>query len=95
MCHPRQSDRPHPGITRPPFGRASPGLDEAIGRGGPFGGASPEAGRVAYGDIAILTRNNVQVEQMTRWLLEDGIRVSSERTSDITRNRIVQEVVAF
>ena len=23
---------------------------------------------------------------MTRWLLEDGIRVSSERTSDITRN---------
>lgn len=51
--------------------------------------------RFAYGDIAILTRNNVQVEQMTRWLLEDGIRVSSERTSDITRNRIVQEVVAF
>ncbi|MBI3618282.1 MAG: UvrD-helicase domain-containing protein, partial [Candidatus Omnitrophica bacterium] len=52
-------------------------------------------GRFAYGDIAVLTRNNVQVEQMTRWLLEDGIRVSSERTSDITRNRIVQEVVAF
>ena len=61
----------------------------------PFGEASPEAGRVAYGDIAILTRNNVQVERMTRWLLEGGIRVSSERTSDITRNRIVQEVVAF
>lgn len=52
-------------------------------------------GRFAYGDIAVLTRNNVQVEQMTRWLLEDGIRVSSERTSDITLNRIVQEVVAF
>ena len=51
--------------------------------------------RFAYGDIAILTRNNVQVEQMTRWLLEDGIRVSSERTSDITQNRIVQEVIAF
>ena len=52
-------------------------------------------GRFAYGDIAILTRNNVQVEQMTRWLLEDGIRVSSERTSDITQNRIVQEIIAF
>ena len=52
-------------------------------------------GRVAYGDIAILTRNNVQVEQMTRWLLEDGIRISSERTSDITRNRIAQEVIVF
>ena len=52
-------------------------------------------GRRAYGDIAVLTRNNVQVEQVTRWLLEDGIRVSSERTSDITQNRIVQEVIAF
>lgn len=52
-------------------------------------------GRAAGGDIAVLTRNNVQVEQMTRWLLEDGIRVSSERTSDITQNRIVQEVIAF
>ncbi len=52
-------------------------------------------GRAACGDIAVLTRNNVQVEQMTRWLLEDGIPVSSERTSDITRNRVVQEVIAF
>ncbi len=52
-------------------------------------------GRVAYGDIAVLTRNNTQVEQMTRWLLEDGIPVASERTSDTTQNRIVQEVIAF
>ena len=52
-------------------------------------------GRVAYGDIAVLTRNNVQVEEMTHWLLEDGIPVSSERTSDVTQNRIVQEVIAF
>ncbi|HCI44703.1 MAG TPA: hypothetical protein DE315_04130 [Candidatus Omnitrophica bacterium] len=51
--------------------------------------------RVAYGDIAVLTRNNVQVGQMTRWLLEDGIPVSSERTSDITQNRVVQEIIAF
>ncbi|MBI5150023.1 MAG: UvrD-helicase domain-containing protein [Candidatus Omnitrophica bacterium] len=56
---------------------------------------SLRAGRVACGDIAVLTRNNVQVEQMTRWLLEDGIPVSSERTSDITQNRIVQEIITF
>lgn len=52
-------------------------------------------GRFPYQDIAILTRNNTQVQQMTHWLLEEGIQVASERTSDITQNRIVQELISF
>ncbi len=51
--------------------------------------------RYAYEEIAILTRNNAQVEQLTRWLLEDGIPVSSERTSDVTKDSVVGEIIAF
>ena len=51
--------------------------------------------RFADADIAILTRNNTQVEQMTGWLLEKGIPVESERTSDITRNALIQELMSF
>lgn len=46
-------------------------------------------------DIAILTRSNAQVGQMTNWLLEEGIPVESERTSDITQNGLIQELVSF
>ncbi len=51
--------------------------------------------RFACADIAVLTRNNTQVEQMTGWLLEKGIPVESERTSDITQNALIQELMAF
>lgn len=51
--------------------------------------------RYRYQDIAVLTRSNAQAEQMTNWLLEAGVPVESERTSDITRNSLVQELVSF
>jgi len=46
-------------------------------------------------DIAILTRSNSQIEQLTTWLLEEGIQVDSERTSNIKENEIIQELVFF
>ncbi|MFA5087859.1 MAG: UvrD-helicase domain-containing protein [Candidatus Omnitrophota bacterium] len=46
-------------------------------------------------DIAILTRSNLQVEQLTSWLLEERIAVDSERTSNIKENFLIQELVAF
>jgi ATP-dependent exoDNAse (exonuclease V) beta subunit len=52
-------------------------------------------GRFSLGEIAILTRSNAQVGEMTHWLLEAGIPVESERTSDITQNTLIQEVMAF
>ncbi len=51
--------------------------------------------RYRYQDIAVLTRSNAQAEQMTNWLLEAGVPVESERTSDITRNSLIQELVSF
>ncbi len=51
--------------------------------------------RFSCGEMAILTRSNAQVEQMTSWLLEEGVPVESERTSDITKNTLIQEVIAF
>ncbi len=52
-------------------------------------------GRYSLGDIAILTRNNKDVEEITGWLLEVGIAVASERTSNIQANKTIQEIVAF
>ena len=51
--------------------------------------------RFSYRDIAILTRGNKQVKDITNWLLEAGIPVDSERTSDIRENSLVQEMIAF
>ncbi len=51
--------------------------------------------RFACRDIAILTRDNKDVEQMTNWLLEEGILVDSERTSNIKENTLIQELIAF
>lgn len=51
--------------------------------------------RFAYRDIAVLTRGNKEIEQMTNWLLEEGILVESERTLNVRENRLVQEIVAF
>ena len=55
-----------------------------------------EAGtRFRWADIALLVRRNDDVQEVTRWLLEKGIPVSSERTLNIKEHLLVGEVVAF
>src|SRR3989338_7627130 len=68
--------------------------DNAL-RGKVIGLVKEMKARFSYGEMAILTRSNAQVEQMTSWLLEEGIPVESERTSDITKNTLIQEAIAF
>ena len=51
--------------------------------------------RFSFRDIAILTRSNSQVAQITQWLLEEGFPVESERTSHIQENLLIREVVHF
>lgn len=51
--------------------------------------------RFSYAQIAVLTRSNTQVEQLTGWLLEEGIPVESERTCDVTQNNLIQELACF
>lgn len=51
--------------------------------------------RFAWRDIAILTRENSKVETVTTWLLEEGIPVDSERTSNIKDNDRVREIIAL
>jgi ATP-dependent exoDNAse (exonuclease V) beta subunit len=46
-------------------------------------------------DIAVLARSHNELEEVTRWLLEGGIPVNSDRTSDIKEHRLIREVVAF
>ncbi|MCK5213773.1 MAG: UvrD-helicase domain-containing protein [Candidatus Omnitrophica bacterium] len=52
-------------------------------------------GRFALQDIALLTRSNSQVEQLTGWLLEEGFVVESERTSNIKQNSYIEEIIFF
>ena len=51
--------------------------------------------RFGYGDIAILTRNNAQVQRVTGWLVQEGIHAQSERTSDVKNHPVIQELVSF
>ncbi len=51
--------------------------------------------RFAWREIAILVRKNDEVERVTRWLLEEGIPSSSERTLNIREHPLVGEVAAF
>ena len=51
--------------------------------------------RFSYRDIAILTRGNQEVKAITGWLLEEGIPVESERTSDIKENGLIAELISF
>lgn len=46
-------------------------------------------------ELAILTRSNSEVEEMTSWLLKEGIPVESERTSNIKENILIQELLFF
>lgn len=51
--------------------------------------------RFALKDIAVLTRGNQELEEITQWLLEEGIDVSSERSSDIKNNELVGELTCL
>lgn len=52
-------------------------------------------GNYTWSDIAILTRSNREIEQITNWLMEEGIVVESERTSNIKENRLIGQLVSF
>jgi ATP-dependent exoDNAse (exonuclease V) beta subunit len=52
-------------------------------------------GRFALKDIAILTRGNDEVEEITQWLLQEGIYASSERSSDIKNNPLIGELMSL
>jgi len=49
--------------------------------------------RFALRDIAILTRGNNEVEEITQWLLQEGIQASSERSSDVKNNPLITELI--
>ncbi|HQP91223.1 MAG TPA: 3'-5' exonuclease, partial [Candidatus Omnitrophota bacterium] len=46
-------------------------------------------------DIAILARQNDEAEQFTEWLIEEGIRVESEKTLNIRNNAHIKEIISF
>ena len=52
-------------------------------------------GRFALKDIAILTRGNRELEEITLWLLQEGIYASSERNSDIKNNPLACELMSL
>jgi len=49
--------------------------------------------RFALRDIAILTRGNQELEEITQWLLQEGIFASSERSSDLKNNPLITELM--
>lgn len=68
---------------------------EAIGRQKILELLNDLRGRFRLSDIAVLTRDNSDVETITGWLLEAGIEVQSERTSNIKNNKTIQEIEAL
>ncbi len=51
--------------------------------------------RFAYRDIAILCRNNNELEETTAKLLENDIPVESEKTLITTENPLIKEIISF
>ncbi|NQT28772.1 MAG: UvrD-helicase domain-containing protein [Candidatus Omnitrophica bacterium] len=51
--------------------------------------------RFQYEDIAILTRDNNEVELITSWLLEAGFPVESEKTLNVIENSLIKEIISF
>ncbi len=51
--------------------------------------------RFSLKDMAILARSNLEVEELTAWLLEEGILVESERTSNVKENSFIEELIFF
>jgi len=52
-------------------------------------------GRFQYEDIAILTRDNSEVELVTSWLLAAGFPVESEKTLNVIENPLIKEIISF
>ncbi|MBF0619012.1 MAG: UvrD-helicase domain-containing protein [Candidatus Omnitrophica bacterium] len=52
-------------------------------------------GRFSFKDVGIILRKNEEVEAVTRWLIEKGIPVASERTLNVKEEQSVGEVVSF
>ncbi|MBU0878817.1 MAG: UvrD-helicase domain-containing protein [Candidatus Omnitrophica bacterium] len=51
--------------------------------------------RFSYEDIAILCRDNDEVELVTSWLLEKGLPVESEKTLNLGENYLIKEIICF
>jgi len=51
--------------------------------------------KFSYQDIAILTRDNNEVELLTSWLLAEAIPAESEKTLNVLENPLIKELVAF
>jgi len=51
--------------------------------------------RFRYEDIAILTRNNSEVELISSWLLSESIPVESEKTLNVAENPLIKEIICF
>ncbi len=52
-------------------------------------------GRFTFNQIAILTRSNTEIEEVTSWLMAEGIFVESERTLNIAENSLILEIMSF
>ena len=48
-----------------------------------------------FKDIAVLSRSGDRVEEISGWLLEEGIPVESEKTLNIRENGLIKEVISF
>jgi ATP-dependent helicase/nuclease subunit A len=48
-----------------------------------------------YEDIAILTRDNSEVELVTSWLLSQHLPVESEKTLNAIQNPLIKELISF
>jgi ATP-dependent exoDNAse (exonuclease V) beta subunit len=46
-------------------------------------------------DIGILCRENRDVELVSRWLIEAGINVESDKTLNIKNNKYIKEIISF
>jgi len=49
----------------------------------------------SYEDIAILTRDNNEVELVTSWLIDQGLPVESEKTLNLIENPLIKEIISF
>ncbi len=46
-------------------------------------------------EIALLCRDNAEVELISSWFLEEGIPVESEKTMNIKKNPLISELISF
>jgi len=51
--------------------------------------------RFSYKDIAVLCRDNDEVELVTSWLLEEAIPVESEKTLNVAEHFLIKEIIAL